>query len=96
MYEYFNSKGEKLDVRIVAHGAGLHMFRDDTSPVKDRLASLKKASPTLSFAACANTKSKMEKEEGKTVPLISQAEIVPSGVVELVMLEERGWSYLRP
>jgi intracellular sulfur oxidation DsrE/DsrF family protein len=96
MYEYFASKGEKLEVRIVAHGPGLHMFRDDTSTVKDRLASMKKASSTLSFAACANTKSKMEKDEGKTVPLISQAEIVPSGVVELVLLEEKGWTYLRP
>lgn len=96
LYEYFTSKGEKVDVRIVAHGPGLHMFREDTSTVKDRLASMKKSSSTLSFAACANTKRNMEKEEGKSVPLISSAEVVPSGVVELVLLEEKGWKYLRP
>lgn len=96
LYEYFQEKGEPIEVRIVAHGAGLHMFREDTSPVKERLASMKQKASTLSFAACANTMRKMEKEEGKKVPLMTQAEVVPSGVVELVLLEEKGWTYLRP
>jgi intracellular sulfur oxidation DsrE/DsrF family protein len=96
LYEYFQAKGEKLDLRIVAHGPGLHAFREDTSPVKDRLSLMKTNFSSLSLAACGNTKRNMEKDEGKPIPLMSIAELVPSGVVELVLLEERGWSYLRP
>jgi intracellular sulfur oxidation DsrE/DsrF family protein len=96
MYDYFTAQGEALEVRIVAHGPGLHMFRDDTSPVKERLASMKSKSSSLSLAACGNTKRNMEKDEGQQLSLLSLAEVVPSGVVELVLLEEQGWSYLRP
>src|ERR1700739_148277 len=37
---YFHDKGEKVEVEVVAFGAGLNMMRSDTSPVKDRLATL--------------------------------------------------------
>jgi intracellular sulfur oxidation DsrE/DsrF family protein len=74
------------------------MLRDDTSPVKDRLQRLKElAFPgKLQFSACDNTKRGMEKTEGKTVPIVSDATIVPSGVVRLMELQEQGWSYVRP
>jgi len=35
--EYFNARGEDIDVEIVTYGPGLHMLRADTSPVKDRI-----------------------------------------------------------
>jgi intracellular sulfur oxidation DsrE/DsrF family protein len=38
----------------------------------------------------------MEKKEGKPVSIVSDAIIVPSGVVHLMELQEKGWSYLRP
>jgi intracellular sulfur oxidation DsrE/DsrF family protein len=38
----------------------------------------------------------MEKTEGKEVPILSEAMLVPSGVVRLMDLQEKGWSYLRP
>jgi intracellular sulfur oxidation DsrE/DsrF family protein len=38
----------------------------------------------------------MEKAEGKEVPILSEATLVPSGVVRLMELQEKGWSYLRP
>ena len=95
LQQYYSEKSEQLELRIVAHGPGLHMLRKDTSPVLERLASMKGAMPHLSLAACANTRRTMEKAEGKEIPLTEMAEIVPSGVVELVSLQERGWSYLR-
>src|SRR5206468_1549 len=33
---YYSDKGEEIDIQIVAFNAGLHMLRDDTSPVKTR------------------------------------------------------------
>lgn len=96
--EYYRSKNEDVDVDIVTYGPGLHMLRADTSPVKDRLKRLKEmAFPgNVQFSACNNTKQGMEKAEGKEVPILSEATIVPSGVVRLMELQEKGWSYVRP
>jgi intracellular sulfur oxidation DsrE/DsrF family protein len=96
--EYFRGKNEDVEVDIVTYGPGLHMLREDTSPVKDRLKRLKQlAFPgKLQFSACNNTRQGMEKTEGKAIPIISDATIVPSGVVRLMELQEQGWSYVRP
>jgi intracellular sulfur oxidation DsrE/DsrF family protein len=95
--EYYNGKGEEVQVEIVAYGPGLHMLRADTSPVKDRIKRMKEDSlPSVTFSACGNTKAAMEKREGKPVEIIPQASVVPSGVVRLMELEEQGWSYVRP
>jgi len=96
--EYYRAKNEDVDVDIVTYGPGLHMLRADTSPVKDRLTRLKElAFPgNVQYSACNNTKQGMEKSEGKEVPILSEATLVPSGVVRLVELQEKGWSYIRP
>ena len=96
--EYFRGKNEDVDVDIVTYGPGLHMLRDDTSPVKDRIKRLKElAFPgKIQFSACNNTKQGMEKAEGHAISVLSDATIVPSGVVRLMELQEQGWSYVRP
>jgi intracellular sulfur oxidation DsrE/DsrF family protein len=96
--QHYKSIGEKIQIEIVAFGPGLNMLRDDTSPVKDRIKRLKElAFPgKIQFSACNNTKQNMEKAEGKAVPIVSDATIVPSGVVRLMELQEQGWSYVRP
>jgi hypothetical protein len=38
----------------------------------------------------------MEKKEGKPITIMSEAVIVPSGVVHLMELQEKGWTYVRP
>lgn len=96
LFQHYASAGQDIEVRIVAFGPGLHMLRDDTSPVKERLSAMKRQFPRLSLAACANTKRAMEKAEGKPVPILDLADMVPSGAVELVELQEKGWTYLRP
>jgi uncharacterized protein len=96
--EYYRAQNEDVDVDIVTYGPGLHMLRADTSPVQDRIKRLKElAFPgKIQFSACNNTKQGMEKAEGKAVPVLSDATIVPSGVVRLMELQEQGWSYVRP
>jgi intracellular sulfur oxidation DsrE/DsrF family protein len=96
VYEHYNERGEEVEIEIVAYNQGLHMLRDDTSPVKDKIAALRAKVKSVTFAACNNTKRAMEKAEGKEVPLIPEATIVPSGVVRLVELQEQGWAYVRP
>jgi uncharacterized protein len=96
--EYYRAKGEDVNVDVVAYGPGLHMLRADTSPVQDRIKTLKDlAFPSkIQFSACNNTKEGMEKKEGHPVNVLSEAVIVPSGVVRLMELQEKGWSYVRP
>jgi intracellular sulfur oxidation DsrE/DsrF family protein len=96
--DYYRAKGESVDLDIVTYGPGLTMLRTDTSPVKDRIKRLKElAYPgSVQFSACNNTRENMEKKEGHPVAVISEAVLVPSGVVRLMELQEKGWSYVRP
>ena len=72
------------------------MLRADTSPVKQRIAEMSLALPQISFSACGNTQVNMTKQEGKEVVLVSEARVVPSGVVRLIELQEQGYAYIRP
>jgi intracellular sulfur oxidation DsrE/DsrF family protein len=96
--DYYRAKGEEVNVDVVTYGPGLHMLRADTSPVQDRIKSLKDyAFPSkIQFSACGNTKEGMEKKEGHPITVLSEAVVVPSGVVRLMELQEKGWSYVRP
>lgn len=94
--EYYKSKNETVDVQIVTFGPGLHMLRTDTSPVKARIAEMSLANPNLQFAACENTRAKMNKAESKEIPIMSEAKAVPSGVVTLMELQGKGYAYIRP
>jgi len=38
----------------------------------------------------------MEKTEGKTIPIVQEAIVVPAGMVRLVELQEQGFKYLKP
>ena len=98
LMEYYHSKGEQAQIEVVAYGPGLNMFRDDKSPVKDRIKSIKSGAfpSNVAFSACGNTQKGMEKAEGHPIPIIAEATVVPAGVVRLTELQEQGWSYIRP
>jgi intracellular sulfur oxidation DsrE/DsrF family protein len=92
----YRELGEKVEIEIVAFGPGLHMLRDDTSPVKERVKAIAGKSAAISFKACDNTRQNMGKAEAKTIPLVAEATMVKSGVVRLIELQEQGWTYVRP
>ena len=94
--KYYSDKGEEVEIQIVAFNAGLHMLREDTSPVKPRLASFANGMPNVAFKACQNTIDSMEKRENKPIPIIAGAEHVQAGVVTLIELGEKGWTIVRP
>ena len=94
--QYYKDLGENVTIEVVTFGPGLHMLRDDTSPVKARIKALKESTPAISFKACGNTRENMSKAENKEIPLISEATVVKSGVVRVMELQEQGWAYVRP
>ena len=94
--DYYKEKGETVAIEIVTYGPGLHMLRADTSPVKERIAPMSLENPNLAFIACGNTQANQAKAEGKPVMLISEAKVMPSGVVRLMELQKQGYAYIRP
>jgi intracellular sulfur oxidation DsrE/DsrF family protein len=94
--QYYKNLGEKVEIEVVTFGPGLHMLRDDTSPVKDRIKAIAEKTPSISFKACGNTQDNMHKAEHKDIPLVAQATLVKSGVVRVMELQEQGWTYVRP
>jgi uncharacterized protein len=94
--QYYKDLGEKVTIEVVTFGPGLHMLRDDTSPVKARIKAIKESTPAISFKACGNTQENMHKVENKEIPLIPEATVVKSGVVRVMELQEKGWAYVRP
>ncbi|GLR98234.1 MULTISPECIES: DsrE family protein [Bradyrhizobium] len=94
--QYFRDLGEPVSIEVVTFGPGLHMLRDDTSPVKPRIEVLAMGHPEISFKACGNTQENMRKAENKDISLIPQATVVKSGVVRVMELQEQGWSYVKP
>ena len=96
IYQHYHQKGMKIEIRIIAHGPRLHMFRDDTSPVKERVSNLAASQEGLSFYACSNTKERMEKAEGKTLTIMDEATMVSSGIADLIELQLQGWIYIKP
>ena len=94
--QYYKDLGETVEIEVVTFGPGLHMLRDDTSPVKDRIKAIAEKTTSISFKACGNTQENMGKAESKTIPLLAQAKLVKSGVVRVMELQEQGWTYVRP
>ena len=94
--QYYQGMGQKVSIEVVTFGPGLHMLREDTSPVKARIETLSLSTPEISFKACGNTQENMRKAENKDISLIPQAKLVSSGVVRVMELQEQGWSYVKP
>jgi intracellular sulfur oxidation DsrE/DsrF family protein len=92
----FSQRGEMFQCELVAYGPGLAMLRTDTSPVKERLASIKDSIPDVVFSACTVTLKAMEKNEGHPIAIVPQAQLVPAGIARLVELQEAGWAYIKP
>jgi intracellular sulfur oxidation DsrE/DsrF family protein len=94
--KYYKDLGEKVKVEVITFGPGLHMLRADTSPVKARIETMALSMPEVSFKACGNTQENMQKAENKDILIIPEAQVVKSGVVRVMELEEHGWTYVKP
>ncbi len=93
---HYSGLGEEVEIEIIAFNAGLHMLREDTSPVKERLSNFMLSMVNVTFQACGNTLDTMTRNEGSQPPLIEGTEIVQTGVARLIELREEGWTLVRP
>lgn len=93
---YYEGQGDTVTIEMVTYGPGLDMLIEDKSPVAQRISAMSLEMDNISFSACANTMAGMKKKTGHDVVLMSEANVVPSGVVRLIELQENGFSYIRP
>jgi intracellular sulfur oxidation DsrE/DsrF family protein len=93
---YYDGKHEAFQIEIVAYGPGITIFREDKSPVKERIEEAKKAIPGLVLSMCGNAKAAAEKREGHEITPLAGVGVVPAGIVRVAELQEQGYAYARP
>lgn len=81
---------DNVQIELVAYGPGIHMLRFD-SVVGSQLTEL--ARDGVWLRACGNTLAAQKLRPGD---LHAKAEIVPSGVVEILKRQKEGWLYIKP
>lgn len=93
---HYQGQGQTATVEIVTYGPGLTMLRSDLSPVASRVGDLALEHESLTFSACLNTVESIKQRTNTDVPLLDEAQVVPSGSVRLMELQYDGYAYLRP
>ncbi|MDF9797904.1 intracellular sulfur oxidation DsrE/DsrF family protein [Catalinimonas alkaloidigena] len=80
----------KAEIEVVCHSQGLPMLVKNQTKVAKHIEELSQQNVT--FAACENT---MQRHKIKKSDLLPQATTVPSGLVEIILKQEAGWSYVK-
>ena len=82
--------GPSTQIELVAHGAGISILVDGKTTQKAKITEL--AASGVLFKACENT---IRERKIDRATILTQAGTVPSGVAEIVLKQEAGWSYLK-
>lgn len=87
---------DKLDLKVVMHGAGLDILKDaqTNDKIRDRIKGLK--AMQVGFEVCNNTLVGRKLDYQKDLYDVSKDDIVPSGVAELARLQNMGYAYIKP
>ncbi len=87
---------DQVKVEIVAFGPGLGVLvANKKNKNLNRITSL--AGDGVTFSACGNTMKKLtKKNKGKTPKLHAKANVVPAGVIQILELQEKGYSLIKP
>jgi len=92
--EMLRKYGDDIELVIAAYGPGLNLLakqpsRAITEEQKDRVESLSQYG--VRFQACGNT---MKTMKWKKEDIFDEAEIVPIGIDGIMLLQEKGFSYI--
>lgn len=78
------------EIEIVCHGSGVEALTQKNSKVASEIRSL--TTGKVYFSACENSMARRKISKGD---LLQGVKTVPSGVVEIVLKQGEGWSYLK-
>lgn len=77
-------------VEVVCHNNGITFLQKSATKQGDKIKEL--AAKGVDFVACENT---MRERKIKREDLVAECRLVPAGVVEVVMKQDKGWSYIK-
>lgn len=83
-----------VTVEVVAYGPGLSILTAKNKQAK-RVQGMA-MNPDVTFSACHNTMLHIKKKTGHEPKLAKGVTVVPGGVVRIMQLQEKGWTYIRP
>jgi uncharacterized protein len=81
---------DQVEVRIVCHGASMPFCVRDSNTLEEEIVML--LDRGVSIGACHNM---LVANNTEPTSLIDGIEVIPSGMAELVILQQEGWSYLK-
>jgi len=94
---HINAVGkDKLDLRIVMHAGGVNLLKTAMTDVevKSQIDNLKLQG--VKFVVCKVTLDRNKIDYKKDLYDVSEKDLVPSGVAEIALLQEKGFSYVKP
>lgn len=94
---HINAVGkDNLDLRVVMHGPGITLLQNakKDEDVRSRIDNLKMQG--VHFNVCANTLTARKLNPKTDLYDVEQADIVPSGVAEIAILQSKGYAYIKP
>jgi intracellular sulfur oxidation DsrE/DsrF family protein len=95
--DYYRARAGSAKIEIVANGRGVTMFVNGMSPVGAEVADYsKRYQNDIAFDACAISLAKTGQALGRKLQVMAQAQLVPSGAVKILELEEQHYGYMKP
>lgn len=77
-------------IEVVCHGPGINLLVASKTKFEQKISNL--SNKKVRFVACENTlrEKKINKDE-----IIKDAGFVPAGIVEIILKQEKNWSYIK-
>ena len=90
-YSLREEYGDNVDIQIVANGPGIGLVNSNNNYTDEIQSLLKKG---VKVSACNTTVKIMRKF--RKLPIIEGVKFIPTGVVEVIKLQKKGYLYLHP
>lgn len=91
-----NTSVYPINVRVVASGRGLSLFKSDNTSHSERIQRLKHLYPSqLVFAGCGTTYTAMTRNKETDIRLLPEVDLVQLGVLDLLQHQHQGWAYIQ-
>ena len=87
---------DKIDMKIVMHGNGVDLLKiaNTNLDMQQKVINLKKDG--VNFEVCKNTLTSKKINYKNDLFDVSEKDIVPSGVAEVAILQQKGYAYIKP
>lgn len=82
--------GNDVEIEVVAHGPGIDLIRKSKTNKEAAIIGFKEQG--VVFYGCENT---MKRKNIPASDIIEAAGTVPMGIGEVIMKQEKGWSYIK-